>query len=102
MSTISVPLILGLLLLLSDSLVVQKALAWLQNTELDAFWAGLIFEQLWSYIFGAGVEYAHPAECTVFACNQGGAPATPSWEAISLQRWNPRNNKQGLEIQRTS
>ena len=77
---------------------MQKALAWLQNSELDPFWAGLIFEQLWSYIFGAGVEYKHPAECTVFACDQGGAPIVPRWEAICPRKWKLRDSYQrGLE-----
>ena len=62
---------------------LQNALTWLQKTEMDSFWAGLIFEQLWSYILGAGSEYQHPPECTVFLCDGDGVPITPTWQSVT-------------------
>lgn len=71
-------------LLSNDFLLVQGILSWLQTTDVDSFWAGLIFEQLWSYIFGAGTEYKHPAECTVFICNDG-IPSLPPFQSSTQQ-----------------
>ena len=73
-------------------LPTQRALKWLQTTDVDGFWAGLIFEQLWSYILGAGTEYRHPDECTVFMCTPEGAAIIPRWETVGSRKLNsPRS-----------
>lgn len=64
----------------------QDALRWLQVSEMDSFWAGLIFEHTWALVFGAGPRYLHPDECTVFACDPAGKPVTPPWETLVSPR----------------
>lgn len=46
----------------------QGLLRWLRVSEMDSFWAGLIFEHTWSYIFGAGTNYTHPPDCKFSHC----------------------------------
>lgn len=40
----------------------------MQRTSMDPFWAGLIYEHLWSFIFDKGANYTQPAECETFNC----------------------------------
>ena len=60
---------------------LQACLRWLQNKELDTFWAGLVFESAWSYIFGAGANYTPPPDCSMFACDSDGNSIVPVWES---------------------
>ncbi len=66
--------------------LAQGLLQWLQRDSMDGFWAGLIFEQTWSYIFGAGPTYQHPEECAMYMCDPGGEAVVPDWRAVVHKR----------------
>jgi len=69
----------------------QGLLEWLQSGSMDSFWAGLIFEQTWSYIFGAGTEYRHPQECNMFLCDGNGEAVVPDWRLVMHLKHRPRH-----------
>ena len=63
---------------------VQKQLLWMQRTSMDPFWAGLIYEHLWSYILGVGTNYTQPADCTILKCDGSGQPLISPWPGAKL------------------
>lgn len=63
---------------------LQGCLRWLQQTDHDYFWAGLVFEHMWAYIIGGQQKYVHPEECEVFTCDSDGNPYMPAWESLGV------------------
>ena len=79
---------------------MQGLLEWLQNDPMDSFWAGLIFEPTWSYIFGAGAEYTHPEECRMFLCDHQGVPLVPDWRLVMHLKHRPIQDSFSRQVTR--